>query len=48
MILLDPLDARLHRVAAPLYKKALENRDEMNERLLQRGKNWKAPAMTCK
>src|SRR5216683_3102960 len=38
LILLDPLDARLHRVAAPLYKKALENRDEMNERLLQRGK----------
>src|SRR5216683_7493845 len=38
LILLDPLDARLHRIAAPLYKKALENRDEMNERLLQRGK----------
>jgi len=38
LILLDPLDARLHRVAAPLYKKALENRDEMNERLLQRGR----------
>src|SRR5467141_3460833 len=38
LILLDPLDARLHRVAATLYKKALENRDEMNERLLQRGK----------
>jgi len=39
LILLDPLDARLHRVAAPLYKKAVENRDEMNERLLQRGKD---------
>jgi bacillithiol biosynthesis cysteine-adding enzyme BshC len=37
LILLDPLDARLHRVAAPLYRKALENRDELNERLLQRG-----------
>jgi len=38
LILLDPLDARLHRIAAPLYKKALEDRDEVNEKLLQRGK----------
>src|SRR5713101_784471 len=38
MILLDPLDARLHRIAAPLYKKVIEDRDELNERLLQRGK----------
>jgi bacillithiol synthase len=37
LILLDPLDARLHRVAAPLYKKAIEGRDELNERLLRRG-----------
>src|SRR6266849_8449434 len=38
LILLDPLDARLHRIAAPLYKKALEDRDELNDKLLQRGK----------
>src|SRR5260370_2892376 len=38
LILLDPLDARLHRVAAPLYKKAVEDRDELNDKLLQRGK----------
>jgi bacillithiol biosynthesis cysteine-adding enzyme BshC len=38
LILLDPLDARLHRIAAPLYKKALQDRDELNEKLLQRGK----------
>ena len=38
LILLDPLDARLHRVAAPLYKKAIEDRDQLNEKLLQRGK----------
>src|SRR5579859_491487 len=38
LILLDPLDARLHRVAAPLYKKAIEDRDVLNEKLLQRGK----------
>src|SRR5712692_10421387 len=38
LILLDPLDARLHRIAAPLYKKVIEDRDELNERLLQRGK----------
>ena len=38
LILLDPLDARLHRIAAPLYKKAVQDRDELNEKLLQRGK----------
>jgi bacillithiol biosynthesis cysteine-adding enzyme BshC len=38
LILLDPLDARLHRIAAPLYKKALQDRDELNDKLLQRGK----------
>src|SRR6266849_2322753 len=39
LILLDPLDARLHRIAAPLYKKAIEDRGELNEKLLQRGKD---------
>src|SRR5260370_24371118 len=37
LILLDPLDARLHRIAAPLSKKSLEIRDEMNDNLLQSG-----------
>lgn len=37
LILLDPLDARLHRIAAPLYKRAIEDRDELNEKLLRRG-----------
>src|ERR1700719_1092892 len=35
LILLDPLDARLHRIATPLYKKAIEDRDALNEKLLQ-------------
>lgn len=38
LILLDPLDGRLHRIAAPLYKKAIKDRDELDEGLLQRGK----------
>ena len=38
LILLDPLDERLHRVAAPLLRDALEKRDELNEALLRRGK----------
>jgi bacillithiol biosynthesis cysteine-adding enzyme BshC len=37
LIVLDPLDAQLHRIAAPLYKKAIQDRDELNEKLLQRG-----------
>ncbi len=38
LILLDPLDARLHRVAAPILRQALEERDVLNELLLRRGK----------
>jgi bacillithiol synthase len=38
LILLDPLDAGLHRIAAPLYRQAIEDRDALNETLLQRGK----------
>jgi bacillithiol biosynthesis cysteine-adding enzyme BshC len=38
LILLDPLDERLHRVAAPILQDALAERDEVNELLLRRGK----------
>jgi uncharacterized protein YllA (UPF0747 family) len=38
LILLDPLDAALHKVAAPLYQHALADRDVLNDKLLQRGK----------
>jgi bacillithiol synthase len=38
LILLDPLDARLHQLAAPLYQRALHQRDALNEALLERGK----------
>lgn len=38
LILLDPLDARLHRVAGEVLRKAVEEREELNEALLTRGK----------
>ena len=38
LILLDPLDARLHRVAGEVLQKAVEERDGLNEALLARGK----------
>ncbi|HKN75854.1 MAG TPA: bacillithiol biosynthesis cysteine-adding enzyme BshC [Candidatus Acidoferrum sp.] len=38
LILLDPLDARLHRVAEPVLRGAVEERDELSEALLARGK----------
>ena len=38
LILLDPLDERLHRLAAPILVDALARRDELNDLLLQRGK----------
>jgi bacillithiol synthase len=42
LILLDPLDADVHRLAAPLFQKALEDRDVLNEKLLHRGKELEA------
>lgn len=38
LILLDPLDARLHRAAGNILKRAAEERDELNDALLARGK----------
>ncbi|MGA2809997.1 MAG: bacillithiol biosynthesis cysteine-adding enzyme BshC [Candidatus Acidiferrum sp.] len=38
LILLDPLDPELHRVAAPMYERAAAQRDELNQALLYRGK----------
>jgi bacillithiol biosynthesis cysteine-adding enzyme BshC len=42
LILVDPLDARLHRIAAPIYRKALANRATLNAKLLQRDKDLEA------
>ena len=38
LILVDPLDARLHRIAAPVYRKALAERATLNAKLLERDK----------
>jgi bacillithiol biosynthesis cysteine-adding enzyme BshC len=38
LILLDPLDARLHRVAREILRMAVEEREELSEALLARGK----------
>jgi bacillithiol synthase len=38
LVLLDPLDAGLHKVAAPIYQHALGERDELIRQLLERGK----------
>ncbi|MGB7848835.1 MAG: bacillithiol biosynthesis cysteine-adding enzyme BshC [Candidatus Acidiferrum sp.] len=38
LILLDPLDERLHIVAAPILREALAQRDALNDLLLRRGK----------
>jgi bacillithiol synthase len=42
LILVDPLDARLHRIAAPIYRKALSERSTLNAKLLQRDKDLEA------
>src|SRR5258708_37946680 len=39
LILLDPLNPSLHAIAAPILRQALEQRDELNEALLQRDKD---------
>jgi len=38
LILLDPLDLRLHRLAEPLLTRAIEERDGLDEELLARGR----------
>jgi bacillithiol biosynthesis cysteine-adding enzyme BshC len=38
LILLNPLDARLHKVAEPIYRQAAEDRGALNEALLARSK----------
>jgi bacillithiol biosynthesis cysteine-adding enzyme BshC len=38
LILLDPLDPTLHRIAAPIYRQVIDDRDGLNEKLLQRGR----------
>jgi bacillithiol biosynthesis cysteine-adding enzyme BshC len=42
LILVDPLDARLHRIAAPVYRKALAERPTLNAKLLERDKELQA------
>jgi bacillithiol biosynthesis cysteine-adding enzyme BshC len=42
LILLDPLDPALHRVATPLYQRAIDERDVLNANLLRRGKDLDA------
>jgi bacillithiol synthase len=38
LILLDPLDKRLHELTRPIYRKAAEDAGQINEELLTRGK----------
>ena len=38
IIFIDPLDARLHRLAAPVYLRALEEADSLRDDLLARSK----------
>jgi bacillithiol synthase len=38
LILLDPLDMRLHRLAEPVLSKAMEQRDVLEQQLLDRGR----------
>jgi bacillithiol biosynthesis cysteine-adding enzyme BshC len=42
VVLLDPSDAELHRLAAPIYRAAIERAAELSEGLLDRGKALEA------
>ena len=42
IVLLNPSDPELHRLAQPLFKSALEHAEEINDALLQRGKDLEA------
>src|ERR1700730_15141028 len=47
LILLDPLDPALHRIAAPVYRQAIEDRDALNEQLLRRGKELESAGFSA-
>jgi bacillithiol biosynthesis cysteine-adding enzyme BshC len=47
LILLHPLDPALHRIAAPVYRQAIEDRDVLNEKLLLRGKELEAAGFSA-
>ncbi|HSY33144.1 MAG TPA: bacillithiol biosynthesis cysteine-adding enzyme BshC [Verrucomicrobiae bacterium] len=47
LILLDPLDPALHRIAAPVYRQAIEYRDALNEKLLRRDKELEAAGFSA-
>jgi bacillithiol biosynthesis cysteine-adding enzyme BshC len=47
LILLDPLDSPLHRIAAPVYRQAIEDRDALNEKLLRRGKELESAGFSA-
>jgi bacillithiol synthase len=47
LILLDPLDPALHRIAAPVYREAIEDRDALNEKVLRRGKELEAAGFSA-
>jgi bacillithiol biosynthesis cysteine-adding enzyme BshC len=47
LILLDPLDPALHRIAAPVYRQAIGDRDALNEKLLRRGKELEAAGFSA-
>jgi bacillithiol synthase len=47
LILLDPLDPGFHRIAAPIYRQAIEERDALNEKLLKRGKELEAAGFSA-
>jgi len=42
IVLLNPSDPELHRIAQPLFKSALEHAEQINNALLQRGKDLEA------
>jgi bacillithiol synthase len=42
IVLLNPSDPELHRIVKPLFKSALERAEEINDALLQRGKDLEA------
>jgi len=42
IVLLDPLDAEIHRVAQPLFRSALEKADQINQSLLHRNEQLEA------
>ena len=46
IVFIDPLDVKLHQLAAPVYRRALDESDPLRDSLMRGRKNWRTAGCT--